>query len=84
MSLKQLLESATAKMEEASARIQQARAEPASIENLRTWLDALTDYTTALAEIQSYNNESVHEKLHDLAGKMGLRQFPGGTPRLGG
>ena len=76
MSLKQVLESATAKLEESSARMQQARAEPATVENLRIWLDTLTDYTTAMAEIQSYNNESVHEKLHELAGKIGLRQFP--------
>jgi hypothetical protein len=40
-------------------------------------LAALTDYAEALKDIQEYSNESVHEKLHQLAGRVGLRKFPG-------
>ena len=29
-----------------------------------------------LSEVQAYCNESVHEKLHELAGRIGLRKFP--------
>lgn len=40
------------------------------------WLESLTAYCEALADIHTYNNESIHEKLHALAGRMGLRKFP--------
>ena len=46
-------------------------------ENQKVWLEALTDYCLALSEVQSYHNESVHEKLHELAGRAGIRPFPG-------
>ena len=60
----------------ASARIDEARAKPPSIPALQEWLAALTDFCLALADIQSFNNESLHEKLHDLAGRVGLHEFP--------
>jgi hypothetical protein len=63
-------------MKDAARRIEQARAKPASVELQQEWLTALTDYATALSDIQEFNNESVHEKLHVLAGRTGLRQFP--------
>lgn len=44
--------------------------------HLLLWLEALTAYCEALADIHTYNNESVHEKLHALAGRTGLRKFP--------
>lgn len=76
MSLGKQLEQAAARMKDASRRIEQARAKPASVESQQEWLAALTDYTTALSDIQEFNNESVHEKLHALSGRSGLRQFP--------
>ncbi len=76
MTLAKQLEAAVARLKEASARIEQARAKPVSLESQQEWLTALTDFTSALSDIQEFNNESVHEKLHELAGRMRLRKFP--------
>ena len=76
MSLGIQLEQAAARMKDAVRRIEQARTKPASVESQQEWLAALTDYMTALSDIQEFNNESMHEKLHALAGRAGLRQFP--------
>ncbi|ALA60315.1 hypothetical protein [Nitrospira moscoviensis] len=73
------LEDAVAKLKEVEFRIDEARQGPVTCENQKLWLEALTDYCLALAEVQSYNNESVHEKLHELAGRVGLRKFPAAT-----
>lgn len=70
MTLAKHLDATVSRMKEASARIEQARAEPASLESLSYWLSALTDYCLALSDLQSFNNESVHEKLHELAERM--------------
>lgn len=76
MTLPKHLEEAAARLEEASWRIDQAREKPLTLESLQEWLTALTDYAYALNEIHNFNNESVHEKLHLLAGRVGLKKFP--------
>jgi hypothetical protein len=81
MSVPNHLDQSVAKLRQASAHIDAARQQPPSLESLREWLEALTDFTAALSDIQSFNNESVHEKLHDLAKRMGLKTFPGERPR---
>lgn len=81
MSVPKHLEAAAGKLKAASARIAQVRTGPATCDNQQVWLEALTDYCEALAEIQSYNNESVHEKLHELAGRIGLKKFASGGRR---
>jgi hypothetical protein len=81
MSVPNQLEQSVARLSEASARIETARQGASSPENLREWLQALTDFAAALADIQTFNNESVHEKLHDLAARAGLKSFPGGRAR---
>ncbi|HVO26876.1 MAG TPA: hypothetical protein VMW56_24970 [Candidatus Margulisiibacteriota bacterium] len=70
------LDEAAARLKAASVRIDEARGKPASIDVLQEWLAALTDFCLALSEVQSFSNESVHEKLHELAGRVGLREFP--------
>jgi hypothetical protein len=72
------LEEAVAKLEEASSRIDEARAEPVNLETLQEWLAALTDYSMTVAEVQQLRNESIHEKLHELASRIGLKKFPSG------
>jgi hypothetical protein len=79
MTVPKHLEEAAARMKEATFRIEEARQRPATSENQQVWLEALTDYCVALAEVQAYCNESVHEKLHELAGRTGLRKFPAGS-----
>ncbi|TKS61252.1 MAG: hypothetical protein EWM72_00739 [Nitrospira sp.] len=79
MTVPKHLEEAAAKMKEATLRIEEARQGPVTCENQKVWLEALTDYCLALSEVQAYGNESVHEKLHELAGRMGLRKFPAGS-----
>ncbi len=69
------LDESVALLRAASARIDVARAKPA-LDALHEWLAALTDFCPAVADIQSFNNESVHEKLHELAGRVGPREFP--------
>ncbi len=81
MTLHKLLESAADRLNDAALRIEQAREAPASPEQLTKWMEALTQYVMALSEIHTLNNESIHEKLHELAGRAGLRQFPGGPTR---
>ncbi len=78
MTVPRHLEAAAAKMKEATFRIDEARQGPVTCENQKVWLEALTDYCLALSEVQAYCNESVHEKLHELAARIGLRKFPGG------
>ncbi len=75
------LDQSVARLEEASARIETAREEPLSMASVQTWLEALTDFAAALSEIQRFSNESVHEKLHELADRFGLKSFPGEPTR---
>jgi hypothetical protein len=79
MSVPKHLAEAAAKLKEAAFRIDEARQGPVTCKNQKVWLEALSDYCLALSEVQSYNNESVHEKLHELAGRTGLRKFPAGS-----
>jgi hypothetical protein len=74
MSLPKHLEEAAARLKEASYRIDQARAQPPSLESLQAWLSALTDYSFAVSDMHQLNNESIHEKLHDIAGRLGLER----------
>jgi hypothetical protein len=76
MTVSRHVEEAAGKLREAARQIALAREGPDTCESQRTWLEALTAYCEALADIHTYNNESVHEKLHALAGRMGLRKFP--------
>lgn len=72
MSLGKHLEQATSRLEEAAFRIDEARKKPQSLETQRDWLSALTDYCTAVNDVQRYASESVHEKLHAIAGRLGV------------
>ncbi len=78
MTLHRLLEAAAERLNDAGIRIEELREEPADLATMKAWLEALTQYVTALGEIQTLNNESLHEKLHELAGRVGLKHFPGG------
>jgi hypothetical protein len=77
MSVPKHLAEAAAKLKEAAFRIDEARQGPVTCENQKVWLEALTDYCLALSEVQSYNSESVYEKLHELAGRAGIKAFSG-------
>jgi hypothetical protein len=72
MSLGKHIEQAIGRLEEASFRIEDARNKPLSLESLRDWLAAVTDYCTAASDVQRYANESVHEKLHAIASHAGI------------
>lgn len=72
MSLQRQLEDAVERLEIASARVSDLRARPDSPEAVREWLEALTDMISATSDIQALNDESIHEKLHALAARMGL------------
>lgn len=79
MALPKQLEEAAARLEEATWRIDQARDKPLSLESLQEWLNALTDFALAQSEIHQLNNESIHEKLHELAGQVHLKFRSTGT-----
>jgi hypothetical protein len=76
MALPKHVDDAADRLHEAFARIEEARAKPTSPESLREWLAALTDYAHALMDLHEFTNESVHEKLHVLAGLLNLKSFP--------
>ncbi len=76
MAVPKHLNEAVARLKEASTRIDAARTERLTLESVGEWLAALTDFCLALSDVQSFNNESVHEKLHALAGRAGLRGLP--------
>ncbi len=79
MALPKQLEEAATRLEEATWRIDQARNKPLSLESLQEWLKALTDFSLAQSEIHQLNNESIHEKLHELAGQVHLKFRSTGT-----
>jgi hypothetical protein len=64
------LEEAAARLNEASWRIDQARTKPLTEDTQREWLAALTEFSLALSDIQRFNNESIHEKLQALTGRL--------------
>lgn len=73
------LDEAAGRLEGAAVRIERARAEPTSLESLREWLDAVTEYAEALSELHRFTNESVHEKLHELAARLNVEDVLRGT-----
>lgn len=78
MPVPRLLAEAASRMEAASRRIEEARGGRANTE--REWLEALTDLVLATADVQRFSNESVHEKLHELAARIGVKKFPAERP----
>lgn len=80
MAVPKHLDEAVSRLKAASARIELARQKPFTHEVQQEWLIALTDLSYALCDIQEFNNESVHEKLHELAARIGLRRFPATGP----
>jgi hypothetical protein len=70
MSLAKHLEQAAERYEIAASRIAEARTRQRTLENLAEWLDALTELSLASADLQRFNNESIHEKLHAIAGRL--------------
>jgi len=83
MALPQHVDEAANRLKGATARIEDARGRAVSLESLREWLSALTDFTQALSDVNAFNNESVHEKLHAFADRMGLREFPTSRGKTG-
>jgi hypothetical protein len=79
MTVSRHVEEAAARLHQAEAKIAHAREGADTCENQRVWLEALTEYCNALADIHTFNNESIHEKLHELAGVTGLRRFRSST-----
>lgn len=72
MSLAKLIENAAERLHVASVRIADARMKPATPANLAEWLEALTDFSLALSDIATYNNESVHEKIQEISRRAKL------------
>lgn len=83
MSLPKHLDEAVVRLKEASWRIDQARAKPTTMENLQEWLAALTDYSLALSEVHELSTESIHEKLHEIAHRVGMKRLPASGPPTG-
>jgi hypothetical protein len=81
MSVSSHLEQAVSRIERAQEIIQEVRRAPATLESQATWLAALTDLCAAMLDVQTFNNESVHEKLHLLGGRIGMRDLAPPRPR---
>jgi hypothetical protein len=82
MPIPEHLEEAVARLSEASWRIDQAKAKPFNAETEQEWLSALTDFSVALSDIQRFNNESVHEKLHALTARVERLSRAGSSAEL--
>jgi len=81
MSLPEHLAEAASRLENAAARIEQARAAAPTLETMREWLEALTAYSEALSDLHRFTNESLHEKLHEIAARVRLEPLLQGGPR---
>jgi phage shock protein A len=75
------VDDAADRLEDAQRRIEVARAQAPSVENLHSWLSALSDYAQALSELHEFTNESIHEKLQVLLAQVKLREPAPGIPR---
>lgn len=69
MPLRKHLEEAAGRLENAHARIKSAKDLPATNENLRAWLLALTDYAEATHDVQRFSDEAANERLQELSQK---------------
>jgi transposase len=78
MALLKHMEEAAAKLSAASARIDAARHRPPTSDHLVDWLEGLTDYTRALAELQDLNTEAMQETLQEIERRQ--HQISRGTP----
>lgn len=67
MAVPKHLEEAVGRLEAAASRIDVAQKVPVTLENLREWVVGQTEYAKALSDIHQYNNESLCEKIHQLA-----------------
>ena len=76
MPVRKQIDAAATRLKDARLRIGHARSRAATVESQQEWLEALTDFVEALADIHTFNNDDLHEKLHHLAGRSGLRQLP--------
>ncbi len=83
MSLPKHLEEAVATLEEASWRIEQARAKRPTVNNLHGWLAALTDFVSSLSTIHELDREALQEKLDEIGGRLRLETRPAKGPRTG-
>ena len=83
MSLPQHLDEAASRLEAAAARIELARAAKPTLETMRDWLEALTAYVESLSDIQRFTSESIHEKLHELAGRLRVEHLLQANPSKG-
>jgi hypothetical protein len=72
MSLPRHLEEAAERLAQARFRIEDARAALPTLASLHAWLGALSEYCEASSDIQRLTNESIHEKLHAIAGRLGI------------
>jgi hypothetical protein len=81
--LTELVQQALDRLESAERRIQRAREEPATPDNLREWLDAVSDFARALSEIHELDRESLHRRLDEVSGSLGLERPAGIRPRRG-
>jgi hypothetical protein len=75
MAIPRHLDEAAARLREAKLRIEVARSKTFTSETSKEWLSALTDFALAAADVQSFSNESVHEKLHELAARAGIKKL---------
>jgi hypothetical protein len=81
--LTELVQQALRRLENAERRIQRAREAPSTPENMREWLEAVSDFAHALSEIQELDRESLHHRLDQVSGALGLERPAGIRPPRG-
>lgn len=66
MALTKHLEEAAERLKKAGVQIEEVRGQPATLESLRVWLEAVTEYSFALSALHDITTEAIQEKLDDL------------------
>ncbi len=83
MSLNEHVEEALTRLDSAERKIRACQEEEASLENMHTWLSALTDYVIALADTHELDREQIDGHLHEVAQRVGLERLTAPRRRPG-
>ncbi len=83
MSLHEHVEEALTRLDSAERKIRACQESEASIENLHTWLSALTEYVVALSDTHELDREQIDGYLHEVAQRVGLERLAAPRRRSG-
>lgn len=72
MTVARHLDEAVGRLRQAELRIEAARAKPTGPENDREWLEGLSEYVKALADVNEYSTEILREQIEAVQTRLGI------------